>query len=77
MQGKLDYLIKNNECEEAVIELANGSKPELWVRKYQRLYNSISISPSGLPPIADCNHEEIKYPFILQFHAIFHKIISK
>jgi len=73
MQGKLDYLIKNNECEEAVIELANGSKPELWVRKYQRLYNAISISPTGLPPIADCNHEGIKYHFILRFHNDYQK----
>jgi hypothetical protein len=49
---KIDFLLKDNLCEDALIELGVISNKLDWIQKYNDLYNEISIKLEGLPSIA-------------------------
>lgn len=67
---KIDFQITDNFCEDAIIELED-TQPSIWIIKHIDLYESISIKPDGLPPIANQNYNGVNYDFIGKFHSIY------
>jgi hypothetical protein len=70
---KIDFLIIDKQCEEALIELEVANSIEYWVLKYKNLFESISIQPTGLPSIANQHYQGIRYTFIGLFHSTYLK----
>ncbi len=70
--GLKDYLsfeIADRFCEESLMEEAKMGDKDKWIAEYNDLYKSISISPKGLPSIANANFNGRKYEYISLFHS--------
>jgi hypothetical protein len=70
---KIDFIITDRQCEEAMIELDSTKSIKSWINKYSELFQGISIKPDGLPSIANQHHQGIKYTFIGLFHSVYLK----
>jgi len=68
MKKEQDFWIANENAKEALKELMFDANKVKWLRKYQGLFKKVSISPKGLPEIANCNLNGITYCFISEFH---------
>ena len=65
----ISYEIADKFCEEA-LELENGDiDRDYWLEDNKDLYKSVSISPEGLPSIANANFKGVKYENIYDFHS--------
>ncbi|MEI6190721.1 MAG: hypothetical protein WCP61_09905 [Chitinophagia bacterium] len=51
MHIRLDFLIKDNQCEKAIEDFKILASVPGWLIQYSDLYNSASIKPKGLPRI--------------------------
>jgi hypothetical protein len=70
--GLKDYLsfeIADGFCEESLFEEYKMKDKDKWITDYNDLYKSISISPKGLPSIANANFNGRKYNNISLFHS--------
>jgi hypothetical protein len=74
---KIDFLVNDNLCEEALIELSTTNDIKAWINKYKELYESISIKPEGLPNIANQHFEGVKYFYIGELHREYKKQLRK
>jgi hypothetical protein len=74
---KIDFIINDKQCEEALIELASTNNVEQWLLKYKDLFESISIQPAGLPSIANQHYQGVKYSYIGQLHREYQKELQK
>jgi hypothetical protein len=70
---KIDFIITDSQCEEAIIELDSAKSIESWILKYKDLFENISIKPEGLPSIANQHYQGIRYTFIGLFHSVYLK----
>ncbi len=69
LNDSISYEIADKFCEEA-LELENGDiDRDYWLDNNKDLYKSVSISPKGLPSIANANFKGVKYENIYNFHS--------
>lgn len=69
-----DYVEADKLCETIVKDFDVLVEKESWLSKYKSLYNRFNIQPAGLPAIADCHYEGIKYEHISEFHTLYFSI---
>lgn len=48
---RLDYLIMQNHCEEAIESLKKYEDLSEWIIDYEQLFFDLTITPDGLPTI--------------------------
>ena len=68
MKTEKDFCIANENAKEALKELMFDANKVKWLRKYQDLFQKVSLKPKGLPEIVNCNFHGITYCFISEFH---------
>jgi hypothetical protein len=64
----MDYFVADENCKEALKELMIEENKIKWLSKYEKLFKKVSISPLGLPNIANANFNGVNYHFIGEFH---------
>ena len=73
---KIDFQIADNLCD-SILENFNPfpdfEQMHVWLDLYKSLYEGINIQPEGLPSIANCNYDGVKYEHIAKFHHLYHK----
>ena len=74
---KIEFLVNDNLCEKALIELASTNDAGAWMHKYKDLYESISIHPKGLPSIANQHYQGVKYFYIGELYREYQKNLRK
>ena len=70
----MDYLVADENCKEALKELMIEENKIKWLSKYEKLFKKVSISPIGLPKIANVNFDGVNYPFIGEFHRVYQRV---
>jgi hypothetical protein len=55
MSERLDYLIKDNQCEKAIEDFKTLSSVPDWLDQYSDLYAFTGTQPKGLPRITNAN----------------------
>ena len=70
---KTDYQIADNNCATILNEFDAFADVLEWLNKYEQVYKKINIQPKGLPAIASCNYEGVRYENIAKFHSLYHK----
>lgn len=76
MKIEFDYLVADENCKEALKELMIDANKVKWLRKYEKLFKKVSISPLGLPNIANANFDGVNYPFIGEFHRVYQLVMQ-
>ena len=71
---KIDFIIWDKLCEEALIEANSVENKSAWLKKFRPLFESISIKPLDLPSIANQNHNGVRYTYIGDFHFAYIKM---
>lgn len=71
---KIDYEIADNNCATILNEFDIFGDTKKWLSNYKSLYIRFNIQPGGLPAIADCNFEGVKYENISKFHKLYQKL---
>jgi hypothetical protein len=71
MQTRIDYLIKDNLCKKAIEEYNFHSSVSDWLAQYSELYNSVTITPEGLPPITSSHFAGEIFKSIQQFAYLY------
>jgi len=74
MENEMDYLVADENCKEALKELMIEENKIKWLSKYEKLFKKVSISPLGLPNIANANFDGVNYPFIGKFHRVYQRV---
>lgn len=69
----LDYQIADTHCETIINDFDPNENVEIWLSKYKSLYYRFNIAPKGLPAVANCNFEGVKYDKIAKFHSLYSK----
>ena len=69
------YESVNKNCKAALDALDSPIDRDTWIVGNQELYKLINIQPKGLPAIADCNFEGIRYEHIAKFHSLYSKTL--
>ena len=67
MENEFDYLIADENCKQAVMELIFVTSKVKWLKKYRKLYDKVTINPNGLPRVVIANFNGVKYNFIIDF----------
>lgn len=57
MQTRIDYIIKDNQCEKALDDFKILKSVTDWLQHYSDLFNSVSIKPEGLPRITSSHFD--------------------
>jgi hypothetical protein len=73
--NKIDYQIADNYCATILNEFDVFTDMTGWIKRYKELYKIINIQPNGLPAIANCNYEGIRYEHIAKFHSLYTKTL--
>ncbi len=73
---KIDYQISDITCSKLLNEF--NAFPEFeemhaWLDLHKPLYDKINIEPKGLPAIANCNYDGVRYEHIAKFHSLYKK----
>lgn len=67
-----DNFIQNDrECKIALTELFNNADVNSWLTRYQGLYDSVTISPKGLPSITSVHLADDHFEHIALFGHLF------
>lgn len=74
MENEFDYLVADENCKQAMNELLLNANKEQWLRKYKRLFNKVTICPTGLPSTANSNFDGVNYGFVREFHNAYQLI---
>jgi hypothetical protein len=75
--NSIDFQIADNLCVKILEKFNVFSELEgmkAWLNEYKTLYDKFNIQPKGLPAIARCNFDGVKYDNIAKFHRLYHKI---
>ena len=67
MENEFDYLIADENCKQAVMQLIFVASKVKWLKKYKKLYEKVTIRPEGLPRIINSNFNGVRYDFIIDF----------
>lgn len=76
MQTRIDYIIKDNQCEKAIKEFKTLTSVPDWLTQYSDLYDSVSIKPEGLPRITSCNFNGELFENIQKFAHLYNVVKS-
>ena len=76
MEKEMDYLVADENCKEALKELMIEENKIKWLSKYEKLFKKVSISPLGLPNIANANFNGVNYHFIGEFHMVYQRVMQ-
>jgi hypothetical protein len=76
MKERIDYLIKDSQCEEAIEDFKRLESVPLWLEQYSELFKSVSIKPEGLPRITSFNFDGESYENIQRFSCLYEIINS-
>ena len=76
MSERIDYLIKDNQCEKAIEDFKALSSVPVWLEQYSELFNSVSIQPEGLPRITSSNFNGEFFENIRQFSRLYEVVNS-
>jgi hypothetical protein len=76
MTERIDYLIKDNQCEKAIEDFKILTSVPDWLQQYSDLFDSVSIKPEGLPRITSSHFEEESFENIQLFAHLFDLIKS-
>lgn len=76
MTERIDYLIKDNQCEKAIDDFKTLSSVPEWLNQYSDLYNSVTIKPDGLPRITSINFGGESFENIRQFSKLYETVNS-
>ena len=76
MSERLEYLIKDNECEEAIDEFKKLHSVPDWLSQYSELYYSITLQPEGRPRIVSCNYGGETFENIRLFGRLYDLVNS-
>ena len=71
-----EFYIADKTCEESLNDHKNCNDKLAWLVENRALYNSISIRPKGLPPIASCFFNGKYYENISVFHKTYCETLS-
>jgi hypothetical protein len=73
--NEIDFQIEDNLCAKIIEDFNLFSEFEqmhAWLDLHKSLYNQINIQPKGLPAIANCNYEGVRYENIAKFHSLYY-----
>ncbi len=73
----LDYQMADTICETIIQDFVSDGDITTWLSKYKSLYDRFNIAPKGLPAVANCNFEGVKYNKIAKFHSLYHQLMLK
>lgn len=76
MTERIDYLIKDNQCEKAIEDFKILSSVPEWLNQYSDLFNSVSIKPKGLPRITSSHFEGESFENIQLFAHLYDLVNS-
>lgn len=72
-----DNFIQNDrECKMALTELFNNADVNSWLKRYLGLYDSVTISPKGLPPITSVHLAGEYFEHIALFGHLFRTLLD-
>ena len=71
MKERIDYFIKDSQCEDAIEDFKRLESVPLWLEKYSELFKSVSIKPDGLPRITSFNFENESFENIRLFTHLY------
>lgn len=74
MNERIDYLVKDNFCWQAIEDFKNLHSVPDWLNQHAALYNSVSIKPEGLPRITSAHMDEEKFENISRFAHLFETV---
>jgi hypothetical protein len=72
----MDFLVADENCKEALKELMFDPNKVKWLSKCEKLFKKVSISPLGLPNIANANFNGVNYHFIGEFHMVYQRVMQ-
>jgi len=76
MTERIEFLIKDNHCEKAIVEFKTLTSVPDWLQQYSDLFNSVSIKPEGLPRITSSHFEEESFENIQLFAHLYQLVNS-
>ena len=76
MTERIDYLIKDNQCEKAIANFKTLSSVPEWLNQYSDLFDSVSIQPKGLPRITSSHFEGESFENIQLFAHLYDLVNS-
>jgi hypothetical protein len=76
MTERIDYLIKDNQCEKAIEDFKTLSSVPDWLEQYSDLFDSVSIQPKGLPRITSSHFEGESFENIQLFAHLYDLVNS-
>ena len=76
MFNKFDHLKADENCKEALKELMFEGNNFKWLSDYKTLFKKVSISPLGLPNIANANFDGVNHHFIGEFHMVYQRVMQ-
>ena len=76
MKERIDYLIKDSQCEEAIEDFKRLESVPLWLEQYSELFKSVSIKPDGLPRITSFNSDGESFENIQKFGHLYKTVNS-
>ena len=76
MTERIDYLIKDNQCEKAIEDFKTLTSVPVWLTQYSELFDSVSIKPKGLPRITSYNFGGESYKNIQLFANLYNSVNS-
>ena len=76
MTERIDFLIKDNQCEKAIDEFKTLTSVPEWLNQYSDLFDSVSIQPKGLPRITSSHFEGETFENVQLFAHLYDLVNS-
>ena len=76
MTERIDFLIKDNQCEKAIDDFKTLTSVPEWLNQYSDLFDSVSIKPKGLPRITSSHFEGESFENIQLFAHLYDLVNS-
>ena len=76
MTERIDYLIKDNQCEKAIDDFKILISVPDWLIQYSDLFDSVSIQPKDLPRITSSHFEGESFENIQLFAHLYDLVNS-
>jgi hypothetical protein len=76
MKTRIDYLIKDNQCEKAIEDFKTLTSVTQWIDQYSVLFDSISIKPESFPRITSSHFDGESFENIQKFAQLYEMVNS-
>lgn len=76
MKTRIDYIVSDAACKEALLDLITTESVLGWISKYRDLYKRVTIKPKGLPRIARSNMGGFHFENISKFHKEYSRLFK-